>query len=183
MKKERNVAKLFVLTSIISGLFIYANELLRMGSTIDIFDYTVSTSILVYPFTFYIANIITREFEALDTIKAILVAVMVQILIFWLGSLEYGFALIMVSCITFVLSQAVNLHVAGDLIAKGDKKYVNWFMLYVLVLALDNILHIVFISNYTPIVFLSGTVMVGLIIKTFISAFLGLGEILVLKRK
>lgn len=183
MKKERNIAKLFLLTSILSGLFIYANELLRMGETIDLFDYTVSTGIFIYPFTFYVVNVITREFETIDAIKAVLFAVMAQALIFWLGGLEYGFALIMVSSIKFILAQAVNVYIAGDLISKRDNKYVNWFMLYVLILALDTILYVIFISNYTPVVFLSGTIMVGLIIKTFISALMGLGEILVLKRK
>lgn len=183
MKKDRSLAKLFLLTTLLIGLFIYSTELLRKGVTVDIFDYAVSITIFIYPVTFYIANLITRQFEAVDTIRAIVIAAVVQFGLYWLGYSETGFALVVASTMAFVIAQAANLAVAEDLIKRSSNRYVDWFMLYVLIFILDNIIYIVVINNYVDVDFLSATLLLTFVVKSIVASVLGLGEVLDLRKK
>lgn len=124
MKQE----KLLLLTSFFSTFFIISNILANKIISIGFFE--VTASIICYPITFLIANIMTNEFGKTITKKVLNITIIVQLLILIITSLVVliptnnltdtsnaynvlftsNLRVVIGACIAFYISQKVNIY-------------------------------------------------------------------------
>lgn len=172
MKKSK-ISGLFLLYVLLVTFLVISNDVVEYQ--FKVLEFPIYMSVFTYPVLYLIANAITKEYGEKETIRAILLALSIQIIIFLVNgfiSQSIDLNLILAAALSFSISQAVNLFICSSMKEKKGSLGFKLFLQYAFVILIDNLIFLLWMKDFSNMALLSGTFLISYAIKLMISLVL-----------
>lgn len=137
---------------------------------------TITFAIFVYPFRYFIANIITKKFGYKETMNSISYSACLMLLFIiaasLLGQRDIDYIPVTGEIFAYLTSQMVNLTIYYYLFINKFKNEFSLFATYIFVLLIDNLISMLFISRMTMLSSFWRAYFVTIFIEAIISIIL-----------
>lgn len=141
--------RLYIYGALITILLVLSNTIINIPC--EVFGVTIKLSAFVYPFTFLFSCIILKKYGVMEVIEALIVAIVVQLLMFFLrwiivGNINVG--LFVSAFVSFSVSQVACLCLYGILLRNKLDTIFYAFLVFTICILFDNGIFLSLLKNF-----------------------------------
>lgn len=168
--KVTDSEKLYIYGALITIILVLSNSIINIP--FELFGYSVKLSTFIYPFTFLLSCVIMKKYGVMEVIEALVVAIVVQMLMFFLrwiivGNINVG--LFVSSFVSFSISQAACLCLYSILIRNKMDTIFYVFLVFTICILFDNGVFLSLLKNFGDSTVEIGSLNISNILKVLIS--------------
>lgn len=170
ISKVEESEKLYIYGALIAILLVLSNTIVNIP--FEIFGVALKLSAFVYPFIFLFSCIILKKYGVVEVIEALIVAIVVQLMMFFLrwiivGNINVG--IFVSTFISFSISQVACLCLYSILLKNKLDTFFYIFLIFTICILFDNGVFLSLLKNFGDSTITLNTLNVSNLIKILIS--------------